>query len=268
MIDYTIKRSECMDNIRKLEEKDYHLYQRLIDQTMDSIEEIINPAIITSNGEDKLICELDGFYSIASLNNNVLIRKEKSGISNVIDDQYHYQMYLDADIPIVSKVNLKTKDMEQLFLSKPNEDDLHPFIHYYQGKRNGEEGELELDYDITNYINRLDQFFNYINNRHPDIALLVLLKKYLLFKYRSHESYALSEEERQLVRCLDTKYGFIRLFGFGKKYSYEDFEEYVKQFGFNFHINHELSEIFMKNNQRINNYSLVLKQYDDYMNRR
>ena len=49
MIDYTIKRSDYMD-ISKLEEKDYHLYQKLIDQTMDCIEEIVNPVIINDNG--------------------------------------------------------------------------------------------------------------------------------------------------------------------------------------------------------------------------
>ena len=74
MIDYTIKRSDYMD-IRKLEEKDYHLYQKLIDQTIENIEEIINPVIINDNGITNLICALDGFYSIASSSKNVLVRK-------------------------------------------------------------------------------------------------------------------------------------------------------------------------------------------------
>lgn len=264
MIDYTIKRSDYMD-IRKLEEKDYHLYQKLIDQTIENIEEIINPVIINDNGITNLICALDGFYSIASLSKNVLVRKEKGYISNVIDEKYHYQMYLDADIPIVSKVDLITNDLEQLFLTKPSEEELHPFLHYYQGKRNGGYAELELEYDVINYLNRLQDFFIYLDNHQPDVASLILLKKFLIFKYKSHESYALSEEDKKFVRCLETKWGFIRLFNLGKKYYYEEFADYVNQFGFNFSINRELIEMFSGNSQKINDYNKLLSQYDQYI---
>lgn len=264
MIDYTIKRSDYMD-ISKLEEKDYHLYQKLIDQTMDCIEEIVNPVIINDNGIINLICALDGFYSIASSSKNVLVRKEKGYISNVIDEKYHYQMYLDADIPIVSKVDLKTNDLEQLFLTKPNKQELHPFLHYYQGKNNGEYAELELEYDVINYLNRLQDFFNYLDNHQPDVASLILLKEFLIFKYKSHESYALREEDKKFVRCLDTKWGFIRLFDLGKKYYYEEFQDYIKQFGLNISINRELIEIFNRNNRIINDYDKLLSQYDEYI---
>lgn len=258
-----------MVEIEKLETESFESNKQYLDRIKETLEGVYNPAVIYL-GNQKYVVDASSpvFGAVTEIDGELrtfaTALDENEKLHHLLTDAASYTINLDDDIPLISKRDTINNDIEQLFLVRGKENFPRDYMHFYR-LDSASQNEIELQYDVTQAMNRLNSYLQFLNNHTPNIAILHEYRRILnLIGYRKQQGYVKLESGdgySKVLLDLKNYYTLLKL----KEIPYTELTQYFQSLGLKSRVPEDLISLYTGTSQIANDLETISKTYKNQM---
>lgn len=257
-----------MLQIKQITEGEYATYQSYMDSLLNAIDVIINPHMFTIDGVNYAVCKEGPVIAISEkleddthMSYAVLMDETGEKLERLVDEYYLLELFLENDIPVVSRRDLSSMKLEQFFVTWAQENQPHDWLHYYVC--NGDESaEMEYQYDITHVKSYLNGYLHYLNSKDPDLITINRMKKVLgILTAKKKDSYLKLADGSGYGKSFfewGDQVALVR----AKTLSFNDVKGIARDLELDTEVPEELMTAFTGTNNKVKTLELIGKEYN------
>lgn len=257
-----------MLQIKEITEGEYVTYKSFMDSLLNAIDVIINPHMFLVDGVNYAVCKEGPVIAVSEQLSDgnhtsyaVLMDDTGEKVERIVDEYSLLEIFLENEIPIVSRTDLVTKKLEQFFITWAQENQPHDYLHYYVCN-DDESAEMEYQFDITHFKSYLASWLYYIEHKNPDLITINYLKglKSVLGK-KTKDSYIKKSSEEGYGKVLFEVGGQTAVIT-GRTFTLEELKSFIESLDINSKIPEDLIQTYLGKNEKVKTLELIGKEYN------
>lgn len=253
-----------MIEIKDVENESFSSVEALLNRTVENIETIGRPVWVTIDGTRYFVSYNEKVFSIINEDEDyVVILNPDGSIKAFIEDLNQFNIYNEAEMNRVVKVDRHKDIREQLYYYLNTPEGELPFIRYEQ-ITNSNNNLILYDYVIPNENYNL--YLNYIGDRNPDSIRYIPGKRRFGFEM-SQDFITDPEYDDSYASCFDfiNRIFKVRLAHPTKRVLKDDLLYAFQTIGFSKRINPELISILNGSSEKVRKLGTISKAYKSHL---
>lgn len=257
-----------MLKITEIGEQNINLLKEFAPSLLNVINVIIGPHIMQVGDVTYAVCKEGPVIAVSEkikddeyMSYAVLMDETGEKLERVVDEYALLEIFLDNDIPIVSKTDLTGEMQQQFFVTWAQENQPHDWMHYYASNKENT-AEMEYQYDITQMKSYLASYLTYIGYKYPDLITFKYDSKLFgLINKRKTDTYFRLEDGQNYGKMMFEFGSQLAVLG-TQKFSFEEIKSMMREMGIEVDVPVDMVDTFAGRNEKVKTLELIGREYN------